>query len=95
VGGILLGLTIALSACTGGGGGGSAGEISTSGLLTKIDTNAKTFSIQTNDGKSLDFRLTSSSKADINELKTHYDQKKPADVRYKTGTPPYEATYAD
>ena len=90
IGAILL-LTAGASACT----GVSGGETTINGQVTKIDTNARTFTVQTADGKTLDFKMVPTSKGDIMEIKEHYDLKKPVEVRYKPGTPPYEVTFGD
>ena len=81
---------LVLNAC----GGSSGGETTIKGQVTKVDTGAKTFSMESG-GKSYDFAMTSTSKGDINEVKEHMDRKKEIEVRYRGSSPPYEVTYAD
>lgn len=90
---VLLMAALALGAC-GGSSGSSGGESTVKGLVTKVDTTAKTFTIDAS-GKTYDFKMTGSSKGDINEIKQHMDQKKEIDVKYKGSSPPYEVVSAD
>ncbi|MFN8534379.1 MAG: hypothetical protein U0556_12640 [Dehalococcoidia bacterium] len=93
--GAILILSAASSACTGGGGGGGGGEVTVNGTVTRVDTSARTFSIRTNDGKDLDFKMVNNSKGDIREIKEHFDLKKPIEVKYRGNSSPYEVGFAD
>lgn len=79
------------SACGSTGGGG---ETAIAGLVTKVDTSAKTFSVNSG-GKDYDFKMTATSKGDIAEIKEHMDLKKSIDVKYKGSSSPYEVVDAD
>lgn len=91
---VLLVSALVLSACGGSGGSSSGGETAIKGVPTKVDTNAKTFTIDSG-GKSYDFKMASGSKGDMNEIKQHADQKKEIEVRYKGSAAPYEVVSAD
>jgi hypothetical protein len=82
------------SACSSDSNGGSA-TATTSGMVTKSDVGAKTFSMKGKDGKDYEFKMVSGSKGDINEIKEHQDKKKEIEVKYRTGTRPYEVVFAD
>jgi len=90
---ILLASMLALSAC-GGSTTSGGGEATLSGQVTKVDTGAKTFTVDSN-GKSYDFKLVSGSSGDINEVKKHMDTKEKIDVKYKGTTAPYDVVSAD
>ena len=89
---VLMVVSVSLLACTGGGGGGS--EMTVTGLITKVDVNAKTFSLN-GGGKDYDFKMVAASKGDISEIKEHLDEKKQVDVKYKNTGSPYEVVAAD
>jgi hypothetical protein len=87
---VALGAVLVLAAC----GGSSGNDIK--GTVTKLDVNAKTFSVHATDGKDYNFQLTSSSKGEINEIKsTHLDKKEQVEVKYKGASTPYEVISAD
>ena len=88
---VVLVATLVSSACAGGGAGG---DTTIKGNVTKVDTTARTFSINSG-GRDYDFRMTGSSKGDINEIKEHFDLKKEVEVQYKAGSSPYEVVNAD
>lgn len=91
----LLVLVAALFAAACSGGGGGSGEQTINGQVTKVDTAAKTFSVNANN-KDYDFKMVQISKGDINEIKQHFDGKKPIEVRYRTNSSsPYEVAFAD
>jgi hypothetical protein len=91
--GALVVLTVTMAACIPGSGGG---DVTINGLVTRSDTNARTFTVQTTDGRTLDFRMVSNSKGNIMEIKEHQDLRKPIEVRYKPGgNPPYDVSFAD
>ena len=93
VGAILLVAMLVLSAC--GGSSGSGGSTSNiKGLVTKVDTSAKTFTVDSN-GKTYDFKMVSDSKGDINEVKKHMDTKEQIEVQYKGSSSPYDVVSAD
>ena len=84
----------ATTACSGTASGeGETGTVT--GLVTKSDLSAKTFSVKGKDGKEYDFKMMSGSKGDINEIKEHQDQRKEIDVKFKTGSSPFTVIYAD
>jgi len=91
---ILLVSMLALSACGGSSATSSGGETTLSGQVTKVDTSAKTFTVDSN-GKSYNFKLVSGSAGDINEIKKHMDTKEQIDVKYKGTTAPYDVVSAD
>ena len=90
---VLLVAALTLSACSGS--SSSGGESTVKGLVTKVDTDAKTFTVDAS-GKTYDFKMASSSKGDIKEIKEeHQDKKKEIDVKYKGSSSPYEVVSAD
>lgn len=91
---ILLLSMLTLSACGGTSSSSSGGENTITGLVTKVDTSAKTFTVDAN-GKTYDFKLASGSKGDITEIKKHMDTKEQIEVKYKGTSSPYEVVSAD
>ena len=85
---LLLALPLALAAC------GGAGKQSITGQVVAVDATARTFSVQTADGKKYDFKVKEGSGVDIVHIKEHMDNKKEIKVEYTGTTPPYEASYA-
>lgn len=88
---ILLLSMLVLSAC-GGSSGGSGTTVK--GLVTKVDTGAKTFSVDAG-GKTYDFKLVGDSKGDMAEIKKHMDTKEQIEVQYKGSASPYDVVSAD
>jgi hypothetical protein len=73
-----------------------AGETTTiTGMVTKTDLNAKTFSVKAKNGKDYDFKMVANSKGDIKEIKEHQDLKKEIEVRFRGSSNPFEVVFAD
>lgn len=88
---LLLGAALALAACSPAGNGD---EREVRGQVTAVDAGANTFTVRGDDGKDYRFKLVEGSKADLPEIKTHFDRKQPVEVRYRGTTEPYEVISA-
>jgi hypothetical protein len=84
---LMLALPFALTACAG-------DEQSVKGVVTAVDATARTFSVQTDDGKKYDFKVPAGSSVNLTHVKEHMDEKKRIEVKYKGDASPYEPTYA-
>ncbi len=82
---------LALAAC---GPTGNGGEREVRGQVTAVDAAASTFTVRGADGRDYRFKLVEGSKADLPEIKTHFDRKQPVEVRYRGTTEPYEVISA-
>ena len=88
---LLLGQTMFLAAC----GGGAPPGTTIRGMVTAVDLDAKTFSVDSR-GTSYDFQLVQSSRADIREIQDHLVRRREIEVRYRgEGSSPYEVIFAD
>lgn len=82
---------LALAGCSPSGNGG---EREVRGQVTALDAGASTFTVRGADGRDYRFKLVEGSKADLPEIKTHFDRKQPVEVRYRGTTEPYEVISA-
>ena len=89
---VVLSTVLVTSGCGASGSGG--GETALAGIVTKVDTTAKTFTVNSG-GKDYDFKMSATSKGDIAEIKEHMELKKSIDVKYKGSSSPYEVVDAD
>lgn len=80
----------AQAAATNAAGSQSGPEATVKGKVTKVDVRARTFTLQGDDGKSYDFKVTDSSRADLNTLASSLGSSQEVEVTYRNTSPPYE-----
>jgi hypothetical protein len=80
----------AAAAATQAAGSGGGQEASVTGQVTKVDANARTFTVRAADGKEYDFTATTSSRVDFAQLAADLASSQQITVTYRGTTSPYE-----